>query len=114
MNPDVQFSPEARRADLALRLAATAFDVTIEEMRADTRRGATVAFARQVAMYIAHVGFGLSLSKVAQAFRRDRTTVAHACHLVEDAREDPDFDEAIACIEAAARAVTGITALARS
>jgi len=34
----------------------------------------------------------LSLTEVARGFARDRTTVSHACHLIEDRRDDPDFD----------------------
>ena len=59
--------------------------------RPDTGSART-AFARQVAMYLAHVGCGVSLTEVGHLFERDRTTVAHACGLVEDRRDDPDFD----------------------
>src|SRR5665811_1410920 len=50
------------------------------------------AFARQVAMYLAHVVCGLSLTEVGALFARDRTTVAHACEVVEDRRDDPQLD----------------------
>jgi chromosomal replication initiation ATPase DnaA len=60
-----------------------------------------VAFARQVAMYLAHVGGGLCLSEVGRLFARDRTTVAHACALVEDRRDDPDFDRCLSFLELA-------------
>jgi chromosomal replication initiation ATPase DnaA len=43
-------------------------------------------------MYLAHVGCGVSLTEVGRLFERDRTTVAHACGLIEDKRDDPDFD----------------------
>jgi chromosomal replication initiation ATPase DnaA len=68
------------------------FEVGIEEFRAPTRGSARAAFARQVAMYLAHVGCGVSLTEVGRLFERDRTTVAHACGLIEDKRDDPDFD----------------------
>jgi len=35
---------------------------------------------------------GVSLTEVGHLFERDRTTVAHACGLVEDRCDDPDFD----------------------
>ncbi|HSA66980.1 MAG TPA: helix-turn-helix domain-containing protein [Methyloceanibacter sp.] len=63
-----------------------------EDLRGKTRGSARTAFARQVAMYLAHVGCGVSLTEVGHLFDRDRTTVAHACSLVEDKRDDPDFD----------------------
>lgn len=68
---------------------ATELRVAVRAMRAPGRGPAGVAFARQTAMYLAHTGLGLSLSAVAGAARRDRTTVAHACRLVEGRRDEP-------------------------
>jgi chromosomal replication initiation ATPase DnaA len=62
------------------------FDVEIADLRAPTRAWPQAAFARQVAMYLAHVVCGLSLTAVGTLFQRDRTTVAHACGVVEDRR----------------------------
>ena len=79
-------------------------------MGGDTPRWADMlALARQVAMYIAHVSYGLSLTEVGSAFERDRTTVAHACSVVEVKREDPQFDEAITLVERIIRAMCGAT-----
>jgi len=58
-----------------------------------------VAFARQLAMYLTHVGFGLNLTQVGACFERDRTTVRHACALVEDRRDQPAFDFAVSALE---------------
>lgn len=71
---------------------ATTFQVPLYELRARTRRKAPVAFARQVAMYLAHVAYGLTLTQVGTLFGRDRTTVAYACRIVEDFRDDCVFD----------------------
>jgi chromosomal replication initiation ATPase DnaA len=84
---------------------AAVFEVGIEELRAPTRGSARAAFARQVAMYLAHVGCGVSLTEVGRLFERDRTTVAHACSLIEDKRDDPDFDYRLDHLE---RAVSGL------
>ena len=54
------------------------FEVGIEELRAPTRGSARAAFARQVAMYLAHVGGGVSLTEVGRLFERDRTTVGES------------------------------------
>lgn len=64
-------------------------------------RGGThkVAFARQLAMYLTHVGFGLTMTEVGSCFQRDRTTVRHACALVEDRRDHPGFDLAVSALE---------------
>ncbi len=69
------------------------------------------AFGRQIAMYLAHVVFGLSMAEVGRAFGRDRTTVLHACHLIEDRRDEVCFDHLLDRLEEAAtalRAATGI------
>jgi hypothetical protein len=71
---------------------ATVFEVDIEDLRAPTRGSPRAAFARQVAMYLAHVTFGATLTEIGILFERDRTTVAHACGVVEDRRDDPDLD----------------------
>ena len=71
---------------------AAVFEVNIEELLAQTRGSPRAAFARQVAMYLAHVVCGLSLTEVGALFARDRTTVAHACSVVEDRRDDPALD----------------------
>ncbi|RDE10500.1 helix-turn-helix domain-containing protein [Pelagibacterium lacus] len=57
------------------------------------------AHARQTAMYLCHVLTGLTMTQVGRYFGRDRTTVAHACAVVEDLRDDPVFDAALDAIE---------------
>ncbi len=76
-----------------------------------TRGRSRVAFARQVAMYLAHVTFGLTLTDVGRAFGRDRTTVSHACALVEDARDSPEFDRTLELLEAIAKHLVSVEAL---
>lgn len=81
-------------------LVAGALGIGLAELRAEKRGRAAAAFARQTAMYLAHVHFGLSLSDVGRNFGRDRTTVAHACARVEDSRDDPKIESVLACLEA--------------
>jgi chromosomal replication initiation ATPase DnaA len=82
-------------------LVAAASGIGLRELRASRRGRAAAAFARQTAMYLAHVHLGLTLSQVGRSFGRDRTTVAHACACVEDRRDDPKFERVLACLEAA-------------
>jgi chromosomal replication initiation ATPase DnaA len=82
-------------------LVAAASGIALGELRARHRGRATTAFARQMAMYLAHVHLGLTLSQVGRSFGRDRTTVAHACACIEDRRDDPKFERVLACLEAA-------------
>jgi chromosomal replication initiation ATPase DnaA len=79
------------------------FMVAGTDLWSGTRGRPRVAFARQVAMYLAHVACGLTLTEVGQIFDRDRTTVAHACGLVEDLRDDPCFDRALELLEGVLR-----------
>ena len=74
------------------RVVAAAFEVTGQDLHLPRRGRAKVALARQVAMYLAHVGLGLTLSDAGRLFRRDRTTAAHACRLVENLRDEHRFD----------------------
>jgi hypothetical protein len=80
---------------------ASVFGVPHESLRASTRGKADVARARQVAMYLCHTVLGFSLTKVGDQFERDRTTVGHACRLVEDLRDRLVFDDQIAYLERA-------------
>lgn len=83
--------------------AASAFEIGEHEVASATRGSSQAALARQVAMYLAHVVCGLSLTEVGRLYGRDRTTVAHACALVEDRRDDPIFDRAMSALEYAVR-----------
>lgn len=79
------------------------FTVSVPELNFSRRGKAAVALARQAAMYIAHVGVGLTMTEVGELFRRDRTTVAHACAVIEDLRDEPGFDYALQCLEGIVR-----------
>lgn len=75
------------------------FGVPQSDLSRQSRGKAPVALARQAAMYLAHVSCGLTLTDVGQIFARDRTTVAHACAVIEDRRDDPVFDRALELME---------------
>ena len=83
-----------------------AFMVASTDLWAGTRGRPRVAFARQVAMYLAHVACGLTLTEVGQVFSRDRTTVAYACCRVEDLRDDPAFDRSLELLEGILRSLS--------
>lgn len=97
--------PKARTDDdaaarLSAEVASYALSVPADEVLSANRGSAEVAFARQVAIYLCHVGFEFSLARVASAFGRDRSTIAHACHAIEDRRDDAQFDLWISRLEA--------------
>jgi hypothetical protein len=80
-----------------------ALGVSEAEFAASTRGRARVALARQIAMYLSHVVCGLSLTDAGRIFARDRTTVAHACAVIEDQRDNPRFDRMLDLMEAIVR-----------
>jgi chromosomal replication initiation ATPase DnaA len=82
-----------------MMLVARTRGVAISQMLGRNRGRADVAAARQLAMYLCHVGLGRSLTEVGRFFGRDRTTVAHACIQVEDMRDVPRIDAAITALE---------------
>lgn len=75
------------------------FGILPLDIGSTTRGRARVALARQVAMYLSHVAFGLSFTDAGRIFQRDRTTVAHACGVVEDLRDDRRFDRVLDLLE---------------
>ena len=92
---------------VSAELAAKIFHVALDDIFMPTRGPSGVAFARQVAMYQAHVVGGLTLSRVGELFGRDRTTVSHACAVVEDRRDNARLDLALGYLD---RAVLSMTA----
>lgn len=86
-------------------IACVALDFRLhpERLIAPTRGSPCDAFARQVAMYLAHVTFGLGFDAIGSAFGRDRTTVSHACAVVEDRRDDHWLDYRLMVLEQVCR-----------
>lgn len=98
-----QSDQDQARAQFVTHLVAMAMETPADAVAAG-ERSAVLDRARQTAMYLTHVGFALSLGRVATAFGRDRATVGHACNRVEDWREDPAFDALLLRLEACVRA----------
>jgi len=80
-------------------ICAALYNVCSKDMRRTGRTAASVSRVRQIAMYVTHVTLGISMHEVGHGFARDRTTVRHACHLIEDLRDDEEFDRAVAQTE---------------
>ena len=91
----------AARAVLTTVAAARGFDIGA---LCGIGRCAEVSMARQIAMYLMHVELGRKYAEVGRMFGRDRTTVSHACAVIEDLREDAGFDAEVEAMEAAIRA----------
>ncbi len=94
---------DPRRHDRAgwclVRFVAAARRVPTAQMLSASRGEADVALARQLAMYLMHVVLGRIYHDVGRFFGRDRTTVSHACAVIEDLRDDPEFDAEVSRLE---------------
>jgi len=80
-----QIKPDLQRIDVheIQRLVARHFSVTEESLRGK-RRTDTIAFPRQIGMYITRTITDLSLAEIGAKFGgRDHTTVMHACQKID-------------------------------
>lgn len=93
--------------DGVIDIAATLFNVSGKDLRGPGRSSLAVSRVRQIAMYVAHVTLGFTMASIGQGFGRDRTTVLHACHQIEDMREDDEFDAIVARVEQVITAAFG-------
>ena len=93
-------APDDPAITVAVGLAAWASGVESGAILTASRGEAPIAYARQLAVYLAHVALGHDLTHLAQVFRRDRATLRHALRRVEDDRDDPEFDRRVARLEA--------------
>ncbi len=101
--PEGHPEPDDRLRTLIEASVGQVFGIYAAEFSSVTRGTARVALARQVAMYLCHVMCQRSLTDVGRIFQRDRTTVAHACGVVEDLRDDPRFDRVLELLETIVR-----------
>lgn len=92
--------PDHEAAEV-LFLVAEATEVPAALLLADTRCRAEIARARHLAMYLMHVALQRRMEAVAHIFGRHHTTVSYACRAIEDARDDPVFEDMVAGLETA-------------
>ncbi|MCF6320978.1 MAG: hypothetical protein L3J32_04330 [Rhizobiaceae bacterium] len=85
--------------NLSVIFTAKYYQIPIHELMSKTRAKAQAAQARQIAIYIAHTTFSVPYREAALYFHRDRTTVAHACRVIEDHRDNRIFDEKLTMVE---------------
>jgi chromosomal replication initiator protein len=79
-----ELTPRRRTVEEIQRRTCEACDVTLEELLSPSRT-ARVAFARQVAMYLARELTDATLPAIGRAFgNRNHTTVLHACRRVAE------------------------------
>ncbi len=90
--------------DAIQRAVADHFDLRLADMTG-RRRPASIAFPRQVAMYLSRTLTKGSLMEIGEAFGgRDHGTVIHACKKISGRiKEEPSVRDAVALIEASLR-----------
>lgn len=106
------FRPLPKRRDEAkleaceclIDIVSALFSVSSKELRKPGRTALPVSRVRQIAMYVAHVVLSMTMSDVGAGFGRDRTTVQHACQVIEDLRDDAEFDSLVQVVERVASA----------
>ena len=59
--------------------------------------------ARRLALHLAHVGLGASLTTASAGLARDRSAARRACAMLEDSRDLPAWDRALDGLERALR-----------
>ena len=104
---------DEQQVRLAAGLTGFALGIPAELIISGQAREHRIARARQIAMYLSHVGLGLSLARIATALGRDRSTVAYGCHRIEDFRDDPDIDDWLDDLELRLRSAASVNEGAR-
>ncbi len=92
---------QSDKALARLVMAAVTLEFGIPEavLYSPTKGSSRASFARQIGMYLTHIVYEINLSRVARVFGRDRSTVSHACRVVEEYRDDPIIDEKLNALE---------------
>lgn len=88
-----------REAQLLVKCVSAVRDVPLYDLLDGQRGLAEVCEARQLAMYLVHVILSRPQHIVGRLFGRRRSTVYHACHVIEDLREGPSIEDEIERIE---------------
>lgn len=95
--------------DSLIDILSAYFNVSGRDIRSPKRQNLDVARVRQIGMYIANVVLGINMTMIGQGFGRNKSTVIHACHLIEDMRDDEEFNLLVARLEAITHAAFKFT-----
>ena len=94
------------RCRITWRLVAELFAAACErDLPEGAARRRPRCHMRQIAMYLSHVVLSVPYQSIAIAFGRDRTTVVHACSVVEDRRDEAAYDRFVEQCERCIKAV---------
>lgn len=87
------------KCEQVLRVVTSYFGVSLVDLLSSSRNKQKIAFARQIAMYLANTHYAVSMSYIGKFFGRDRTTVSFGCRKIEDCRDNERLDTIISCLE---------------
>jgi chromosomal replication initiation ATPase DnaA len=98
-------TPEKRAqiCEAVIDLCSALFNVSGHDLRQANRCSQGIARVRQIAMYLCNTTLGVSLTEIGKAICRDRTTLSHAVQLIEDLRDDAEFDAIMEQVERVTR-----------
>lgn len=91
--------PVSAACRIVWRLVAEVIMLSGDRVRLRRDRRGLTRQIRHVSIYVCHVALCITMREIGQAFGLDRTTVRHACHVVEDRRDDAAFDAFLCAIE---------------
>lgn len=74
------------------QMVASTVDLPPEKLLQCNRGKANAARARQMSIYLMHTTLSFSYTEIGKIYSKDRTTIAHACHVIEDLRDNESFD----------------------
>ena len=77
------------------QMVATAFELKAEQLLNIQNREARTYRARQISMYLMNTSLSLNFVEIADFYGKDRSTVSHACGVIEELRDIVKFDEQI-------------------
>ena len=75
------------------QMVAVAFELKPHELIDGERGNLRRSRARQIAMYLMNVALSRTFMEIGNYYGRDRTTVSHACRVVDSLRDIPAFDD---------------------
>lgn len=90
---------------LVIELASTFLSVSASNLKGRTRGTAQICQVRQICMYLLHTSLSIPYPDIGRMFCRDRTTISHACMIVEDLRDNEEIDESISRLESILAAI---------
>lgn len=101
----LQSPPTDLAAQFVNQMIAAAFQLKAERLLKSDRGAVRVNRPRQISMYLMNTALSLKFTEIAEFYNKDRTTVSHACRVIEELRDDPEFDERIGEFEKTIRTV---------